>query len=77
MNKTDLKWREKYAAVWQFVTEHHRGPTRHHPEEGRLLNWLKYNRKCMNKQTLPPERAELIVKLRNYINSFCRVNQYR
>ncbi|MGN0282893.1 MAG: hypothetical protein ACI4B3_11455 [Prevotella sp.] len=76
MNKTDKKWRKKYKEVWNFVTEHHRGPTRHHPEEASLLNWMKYNRKRMNKDILQPDRKELLLSLRNYISSFCRVNQY-
>lgn len=75
MNRTD-KWMEMYNNVWNFVTEHHRGPSRHHPEDSRLLNWLKYNRKRLNKGLLTPERKELIIRLRNYIGSFCRVNQY-
>ncbi len=69
-------WNRKYKVVWDFVTEHQRGPTRHHPEEARLMNWMKYNRKRLNKGLLSPEKKELFIRLRNYISSFCRVNQY-
>lgn len=75
MSRTE-KWKEMYDNIWAFTTEHRRGPTRHHKEEARMLNWLKYNRKRMNKNLISPERKKLIEELRAFIGSFCRVNQY-
>ena len=69
-------WQSKYDAIWTFVSENHRGPSRHHLEEKRMLNWLKYNRKMLNKGVLSPEKTDLIMRLRAYIASFNRINQY-
>ena len=41
-----------------------------------MLNWLKYNRKMLNKDQLSPEHKELILRLKAFISSFNRVNQY-
>lgn len=74
--KRDITWQSKYDAIWTFVSENHRGPSRHHLEEKRMLNWLKYNRKMLNKGVLSPEKTDLIMRLRAYIASFNRINQY-
>lgn len=76
MNR-DESWNKKYNELWQFVTDHHRGPTRHHLEEKRMLNWLKYNRKLLNKDELSPDKKLLIERLKALISSFNRVNQYQ
>ena len=75
--KRDESWNKKYKELWQFVTDHRRGPTRHHLEEKRMLNWLKYNRKLLNKDELSPEKKLLIERLKALISSFNRVNQYQ
>ena len=75
--KRDESWNKKYNELWQFVADHRRGPTRHHLEEKRMLNWLKYNRKLLNKDELSPEKKLLIERLKTLISSFNRVNQYQ
>ena len=75
--KRDESWNKKYNELWQFVTDHRRGPTRHHLEEKRMLNWSKYNRKLLNKDELSPEKKLLIERLKALISSFNRVNQYQ
>ena len=74
--KRETAWKKNYEALWAFVSDNHRGPTRHHIEEMHMLNWLKYNRKMLNKEKLSPERKELILRLKALISSFNRVNQY-
>ena len=69
-------WEKNYAAVWQFVQQNHRGPSRHHKEEFRLLNWMKYNRKILNQKQMESGRKEKFQKLQELIHSFHRVNQY-
>lgn len=75
MTREEL-WEKNYAAVWQFVQQNHRGPSRHHKEEFRLLNWMKYNRKILNQKQMEPGRKEKFQKLQELIHSFHRVNQY-
>lgn len=72
----DQRWLMRYNEVWDFVDKNHRGPTRHHQEEKDMLNWLKYNRKLLNRDALSPEKKEAILKLKAFISSFNRVNQY-
>ena len=74
--KRETAWKKNYEALWAFVSDNHRGPTRHHIEEMHMLNWLKYNRKMLNKEKLSPERKELILRLKALISSLNRVNQY-
>ena len=74
--KRETAWKKNYEALCAFVSDNHRGPTRHHIEEMHMLNWLKYNRKMLNKEKLSPERKELILRLKALISSFNRVNQY-
>lgn len=74
--KRETAWKKNYEELWAFVSDNHRGPTRHHIEEMHMLNWLKYNRKMLNKEKLSPERKELILRLKALISSFNRVNQY-
>lgn len=74
--KREEQWKEKYDNLWKFVSENHRGPSRHRIEEKDMLNWLKYNRKLLNRDALPPERKKALIKLKALITSFHRVNQY-
>ena len=69
-------WNIKYQKVYAFVERNHRAPSRHRIEEHTLLNWLKYNRQILNKGVLSPEKTDLIMRLRAYIASFNRINQY-
>ena len=52
MGKRMDMWEENYEVIWNFASENHRGPSRHRIEEHNMLNWLKYNRKIMNKGEL-------------------------
>lgn len=70
-------WNYMFDQIWEFAQKNHRGPTRHHIEEHRLLNWLKYNRKKRNSGAMSPTRAEKFKKLTDLISSFQRVNQFK
>ena len=45
----DERWLTRYNEVVEFVETNHRNPSRHRIEEHDMLNWLKANRKAMNK----------------------------
>ena len=47
--KQDERWNLRYQEVMDFITANHRNPSRHRIEEHDMLNWLKANRKVMNK----------------------------
>ena len=58
------------------MTENHRGPSRHHIEEHRMLNWMKFNRRKLNANTMDNVRKERFLRLLELVHSFHRVNQY-
>lgn len=45
----DEKWMLKYNEGVVFIETNHRNPSRHRLEEHDMLNWVKANRKAMNK----------------------------
>ena len=54
----ETRWLTRYNEVKTFIEENHRNPSKHRIEEHDMLNWLKANRKAMNKGVLKPERVE-------------------
>ena len=71
-----VQWNDKYKVVWHFVMQNHRGPSRHRQEEHAMLNWMKFNRKKLNKDEMDAYRKEKFLALKALIHSFNRVNQY-
>lgn len=45
----DEKWLARYDEVVAFLEENQRNPSRHRLEEHLMLNFVKHNRKLMNK----------------------------
>lgn len=45
----DERWLTRYNEVVGFIEANHRNPSRHRIEEHDMLNWVKTNRKAMNK----------------------------
>ena len=70
-------WNINYQKVYAFVERNHRALSRHRIEEHTLLNWLKYNRKCLNKDKMQPQRKKKFVELLEFIRQYHRVNQYK
>ena len=54
----DDKWIARYNEVMEFLEENHRNPSKHRIEEHDHLNWLKANRKVMNKGEMKEERVK-------------------
>ena len=52
------RWLKQYEEVKGFIEANHRNPSRHRIEEHDMLNWLKANRKVMNKGEMKEERVE-------------------
>ena len=72
----DEKWFFKYNEVKTFIEENHRNPSKHRLEEHDMLNWLKANRKAMNKGEMKPERVEMFKGLLALVEENKRKNQY-
>lgn len=73
----DELWLSKYNEVMEFMEENHRNPSKHRVEEHQMLNFVKHNRKLMNKGELKEERKEMFEKLLEMGKRYKRVNQYR
>lgn len=72
----DERWLTRYQEVKTFIEENHRNPSKHRIEEHDMLNWLKANRKAMNKGEIKPERVEKFKELLALMEEYRRVNQY-
>lgn len=75
--KQEERWMIKYNEVKDFIVRNHRNPSRHNIEDHLALNWIKHNRKLMNKGELKEERVEKFKVLLEKIEEYKRVNQYK
>lgn len=71
------KWLARYKEVMEFIKRNKRNPSRHRIEEHLMLNWVKHNRKLMNKGEMKPERMEAFKVLLAKVEENRRVNQYK
>lgn len=72
----DEKWIVRYLDVMGFLDENHRNPSKHRIEEHDMLNWLKANRKVMNKGEMKEERVERFRELMEMCERYRRKNQW-
>lgn len=70
------RWMVRYQEVVDFIETNKRNPSRHRIEEHDMLNWLKANRKVMNKGEMKEERVERFRKLMEMMERYRRKNQY-
>lgn len=75
MNREET-WEKNYKKIWKFVSVNHRGPSHHRDNEMKMTNWMKYNRKRLNKDMMCEKRKKEFIKLKELISSFHRINQY-
>ena len=72
----DEKWQVRYNEVKNFIETNKRNPSKHRIEEHLMLNFVKHNRKLMNKGEMKPERVERFRELLSLIEQYKRKNQY-
>ena len=70
------RWNIRYNEVKIFIETNNRNPSRHRIEEHDMLNWLKANRKVMNKGEMKEERIERFKTLLAMMEEYKRKNQY-
>ena len=73
----DKLWLSKYNEVMGFIEKNHRNPSKHRLEEHQMLNFIKHNRKLMNKGELKEDRVEMFEKLLAMGERYKRINQYQ
>ena len=72
----DEKWLKNYREVAQYMDTYHRNPSKHRVEDHLMLNWIKHQRKLMNKGELKPERVTAFKRLLAKSDKLKRVNQW-
>ena len=72
----DEKWESHYRQLTKFVLAHKRRPSKYHPEERQLLNWLKYTKKLLSAGKLTAKRAKKFERLQQLLKDYQRINQY-
>lgn len=70
------KWLEKYDEVKDFIETNKRNPSKHRIEEHLKLNFIKYNRKLLNKGEMKPERVARFNQLLALMEETKHKNQY-
>ena len=70
------RWLIRYNEVMTFIETNKRNPSRHRIEEHDMLNWLKANRKAMNRGELKAERVGRFSRLLELMEKYKRKNQY-
>ena len=70
------KWRKNYKEVAAYMDTYHRNPSKHRVEDHLMLNWMKHQRKLMNKGELKPERVAAFKRLLAKSDKLKRVNQW-
>jgi len=57
----------RYDEVKGFIEENKRNPSKHRIEEHDMLNWVKQQRKLVNKGEMKPERIEPFKRLLEFM----------
>ena len=73
----DELWLRKYNEVMGFMETNLRNLSKHRLEEHQMLNFIKHNRKLLNKGDLKEDRVEMFQKLLELGERYKRVNQYQ
>ena len=73
----DERWMARYNEVAAFIERERRNPSRHRIEEHDMLNWVKANRKKMNKEGLDEPSLSKVKELLLLTEENRRVNQYK
>ena len=73
----EKRWLKRYQEVIGFIETNHRNPSKHRIEEHDMLNWVKANRKVMNKGEMKEERVERFKTLLAMMEEYKRVNQWK
>lgn len=70
------RWIARYNEVMEFILKNKRNPSKHRIEEHQMLNFIKHNRKLVNKGEMRSERVEKFKELMELCERNRRKNQY-
>ena len=70
------RWNNRYHEVKSFIEKNRRNPSKYRIEEHLMLNWVKQQRKLMNKGEMKEERIERFRELMEMMERYRRKNQW-
>ena len=73
----DEEWQSKLKEITTFIENNKRNPSKHRVEEHLMLNFIKHNRKLMNKGEMKADRVERFNELLATIEEYKRKNQFQ
>ena len=71
------KWTQQYKEILKYMRTYQRRPSKHHPEDLKMHNWIKHNKKLLNKGELPINRFHRFTHLLDIAQKYRRINQYQ
>ena len=74
--KREDQWDKNYNAIIEFMLEHKRRPSKHRPEDSKMLNWIKYTKRTIVNGKISERRKEKFNVLMDIAERFQRKNQY-
>lgn len=69
-------WDHMYQKIINYMQVHERRPSKYRPEDKKMVNWMKFNKKRMARNLMPAERIEKFQQLLEMAKMYQRVNQY-
>lgn len=64
-NKNEEKWHNHYNELRQYILSNGHLPDKKKIENRALLNWWKYNKKCIKQGKLDTDKIQLLQELSN------------
>lgn len=72
----DELWMQMWQQYMDFLHKNKRRPSKYYPEERKLVNWMKHNRKSRNQGTFLPKREDRFSQLLEEAKKYQRTNQH-
>jgi len=70
------RWDHHYEELMAYMKDNHQRPSKYAKSDFQLVNWIKYNRKLINRGELPAERLEKFKLFEAEAERLKRINQY-
>lgn len=75
--KQDEIWTNHWQQIKNHIETYHRRPSKYRDEEKSMHSWWKQQKKLLNADKLPPERAERFKELMMLGEQYHHLNQYK
>ena len=72
----DERWDKNYAALMRYMQDNRRRPSKYDLAQHRILNWFKFNKRCLARGKMPAHRIERFNYLLSVAANVQRLNQY-